>query len=80
MIRALGSLRSLQSKKKLAAEKRWETHFLRNKESAKWIEDHVELETAVARKRVQDAETAMMQEQEHMENVEKGRSTTIKPE
>jgi len=40
----------------------------------------VERETAVARKRVQDAETAMMQEQEHMENVEKGRSTTTKPE
>jgi hypothetical protein len=40
----------------------------------------VELEPAVARKRVQDADTAMMQEQEHMENVEKGRSTTTKPE
>jgi len=40
----------------------------------------VERETAVARKRVQDAETVMMQEQEHMENVEKGRAITTKPE
>jgi hypothetical protein len=40
----------------------------------------VERETAVARKRVQDTQTAMMQEQEHMVNVEKGRSTTTKPE
>jgi hypothetical protein len=40
----------------------------------------VERKTAVATKRVQDAKTAMMQEQEHMENVEKGRLTTTKPE
>jgi hypothetical protein len=32
------------------------------------------------RKRVQDAERAMMQEQEHMGNDENGRSTTKKPE
>ena len=36
----------------------------------------MELETAVARKRVKDAETAMMQEQEHMGKVENGRLTT----
>ena len=79
-VRALGALGSLRSKKKLAVEKRRETHFLRNEEREKWIEDYVERQTAVARKRVQDAKTAMMQEQEHMENVEKGRSTTTKPE
>jgi len=79
-VRALGALRSLQSKKWLAAEKRQETQFLCNEEREKWIEDYVERETAVARKRVQDAQTAMMQEQEHMVNVEKGRSTTTKPE
>ena len=79
-VRALGALRSLRSKKKLAAEKRWEMHFLSYEEREKCIEDYVERETAVARKRVQDAKTAMMQEQEHMENVEKGRSTTTKPE
>jgi hypothetical protein len=47
---------------KLAAEKRLETHFLSNEEKEKWMEDFVERETAVGRKRVQDAETAMMQE------------------
>ena len=40
----------------------------------------MERETAVARKRFQNAVTATMQEQEHMEYVEKGRSTTTKPE
>jgi len=40
----------------------------------------MERESAVARMRVQDAETAIMQKQEHMENVEKGRLTTTKPE
>jgi hypothetical protein len=73
-------LRSLRSKKRLAAEKSWETHYLINEEREKWIEDYMKRETAVARKRVQDAQTAMMQEQEHMVNVEKGRSTTTKPE
>jgi len=34
----------------------------------------------VARKQGQDAETAIMQEQEHMRNVEKAQSTTTKPE
>jgi len=40
----------------------------------------VERETPVARQRVQDAETAKMQEQEHMGNVENGQSTTTKAE
>jgi hypothetical protein len=79
-VRALGALCSLGSQKKLVAEKRREPHFLSNEEREKWIEDFVERETAVARKRDQDAKTAMMQEQEHMENVEKGRSTTTKTE
>jgi hypothetical protein len=34
----------------------------------------------MARNEVQDAETAMMQEQHHMGNVQKGRSTITKPE
>ena len=69
-VRALGALCSLRSKKKLSAEKRWETCSLSNKEKEKWIEDYVDRETAVARKRVEDAATAIMQEQEHMRNVE----------
>jgi len=39
----------------------------------------VDRETAVARMRVQDVETAIVQEQEHMRHVEKARSTTTKP-
>jgi len=76
-VRALGALRSLRSKKKLAAEKRQETHFLSNEEKEKWIEDFVERETAVARKRVQDAETALMQD---MTTAEHECATTGKPE
>jgi len=55
-------------------------HFLSNEEREKWIEDDVERQTVVTRNRVQDAETASMQKQEPMGNVEKGRSTTTKPE
>jgi len=47
-VRALGALRRLRSKKKLAAETRRETHFLSNEEKEKWIEDYVERETAGA--------------------------------
>jgi hypothetical protein len=49
-VRALGVLRNLRSKMKLAAEKRQETHHLSNEENVKWIEDFVERVTAVARK------------------------------
>jgi hypothetical protein len=73
----LGALRSLRSKKKLAAEKRQEMHFLSNEEKQKWIEDFVERGTTVARKRVQDAETASMQD---MTTAENECATTGKPE
>jgi hypothetical protein len=76
-VRALGALLSLRSKKKLAAEKRQKTHFLSNEEKEKWIEDFVERETAVGRKRVQDAETAIMQ---HMMTAENGGATALKPQ
>jgi hypothetical protein len=68
----LGTLRSIQYKKNHAAEKLWETDFISHEERKKWIEHYVERETTVARKRVQDTERAMMQEQEHMGNVAKG--------
>jgi len=55
-------------------------HFSSNEEKSKWIEDYVDRETAVVKKRVQDAKTALMQEQEQMRKVEKARSTTTKPE
>jgi len=40
----------------------------------------VDRDTAVARERVQDAETAIMQEQDHRRNVDKARLTTAKPD
>ena len=73
-------LRSLRSKKKLAAEKRPETHFLSNKEKEKWIEDYVERETAGARKRVEDTEAAVQQEQDDMTHAEIGGLTPREPE
>jgi len=73
-------LRSLQSIEKLSAETRLETHFLSKKEKDNWIKDYVDRETALARKRVQDAETAIRQAQEHMRNVEKARSTSTHSE
>jgi hypothetical protein len=64
----------------LVAEKGWETQVFSNDERENRIEVYLEQETAVATKQVQDAETVMMQDQEHTENVEKGRSTNKKPE
>jgi len=49
-------------------------------EEEQWIEDYVERETAVARKRVEDAETAIEQKQEDMSNVEKAWLTTREPQ
>jgi len=54
-------------------------HFERNKEKEKWIKEYVEGETAVARKRVQDADTAIMQEQEDISTVQNAGATTRKP-
>jgi hypothetical protein len=76
----LGPWRRVQSKMKVSAEKRWETHFLRDEGKEKSIQDYLDRETAVARQRGQDAETGIMQEQEHMRNVENAQSTTTKPE
>jgi len=78
-IRALGALRSLRSKKKLAAEKRRETHFLSNEVKEKCIEDYVERETAGARKRVEDAEEAGQHEQEDMTHAEIAGLTSREP-
>jgi len=66
-VRALGALRSLRAKKKLAAEKVQETHFLSSEEKEQWIEHYVGRETTGARKRVEDAEAAIRQEQEDTE-------------
>jgi len=58
--RGLVASRSIRSKKKLSVEKWRVTHISSEKEQEKWIEHYVDRETAVARKRVQDAEIAIM--------------------
>jgi len=79
-VRGLGALRSLISEKRLAVEKRRETHFLSNEEKEKWIADFVERETAGAGKRVEDAEAAVQQEQDAMTHAELAGLTSRKPE
>jgi len=53
-----------------------ESHLLSNKEKEKLIEVYVERETAVARKWVEDAETAIKQEQEETRNADNTGLTT----
>jgi hypothetical protein len=53
----------LRSKKKLVAEEQREMQFFSNEDKEKWIEDYVERETARERKRVENAEAAVRQEQ-----------------
>jgi Uri superfamily endonuclease len=62
------------------AEKIQQTHFLSNEEKAKWGKDFVERKTAVARMRVEDAETVMMQELNNMTTAENVGATTEKLE
>jgi hypothetical protein len=56
----------LGSKKKHVPGKRQETHFSSNEVKENWIEDYFERETAGARKRVEDAEAAVLEEQDDM--------------
>jgi len=62
------------------AEKRRETHFLSNEEKEKWFEDFVERKTAGARKRVEDAEAAVQQEQDDMMHAELVGLTSRQPQ
>jgi len=78
--RALGGFCSVRSKQKLVEGRRQETHFVCTQEKGKCIEDYVERETAVARNRVQDADTAINQAQEEMRNAENAGFTTTQPE
>jgi hypothetical protein len=55
-------------------------HFLSSDEQEKWIEDYLARETAVARKLVQDAETAIRQEIKDVTTGENVGATTPKPE
>jgi len=78
-VRAQRAVCSFRSKKKLAVGTRREMHFLSNEEKDNWIGDSVDRETSVARKGVEDTETAIEQEQEDMGNAEKAGLTTTKP-
>jgi len=76
----LGALHSLQTKINLVAGKRCEIHIISNDKKEQWIEASVDRETAVGRKQVDDAETAIKQEQDDMKNAENTGLTTTKPE
>jgi len=80
IVQALGALRNLRFKKKLAAEKQREMVFLSNEEKEKWIEDYVEREIAGARKRGEDAEAAVQQQQEDMQHAKIMGLTTTEQE
>jgi len=69
-VRALGALRGLRCKRKLAVEKRRETHFFSTEAKAKWIEDYVKRETAWGRMPVEDAEAAVQREHDDMAHAE----------
>jgi len=70
IVRALGALRRVRSKKKLVAEKRRETHFLSDQDKEHWIEHYVEREITGARHWVEDAEEAVQREQEDTRKAE----------
>lgn len=64
----------------LAAEKRCETHILRNEEKEIWIADEIERETAVARQRVEDAVAVIREEQEDTQPADTTGLTTMEPQ
>jgi hypothetical protein len=70
----------LKFKKMLSAESRRETHFLSNEEQEKRNEDYIARETAGARKRIEDAEGAVQQDQDDMKHAEITGLTSREPE
>jgi hypothetical protein len=69
-VRALGALRSLRSKKKIAAGKMKETQSMGKEEKERWIANYVERETLAARKRVEEAQAAVQRAQNKSEKSE----------
>jgi hypothetical protein len=65
---------------KLVAGTQREIPCLSNKDKEKWVKDYAARETAAARQRVDDGETATKHGQEDMSNAEKAALTTTKPE
>jgi hypothetical protein len=64
---------------KLSDERRQESNFVSNAQSEKWIKHYVESETAVARKRDQEAEAAIILQQKDMTAAERAVATSKKP-
>ena len=54
----------------LTVGKRQETNLLSKEDKKHWINHHVERQTAVARKRVDDAERVIKQQKEDSRNAE----------
>jgi len=77
---SVGSIAQLAIQKEAFGGEKTGNALLRIDKKEKWIKDYVERETAVARKGVQDAETAMMQELNDMTTAENVGATTGKPE
>ena len=63
-VRAIEELCRWRFKKKQAAEKQREMHYLTHEVKEKWIVHYIERETAEARKRFEDAQAAVQQEQD----------------
>jgi len=66
--------------KEAAVEKRRQMHFLSNEVEDKWIEDYVEIETAGARKRVENAEARFNKELDDMTQDEIAELMSREPE
>jgi len=64
----------------LAAEKQQERHSFSNEDKENWIDDYVERETARATKWVEEAEAAVQQEQQDMNNAKSTGLTNREPE
>jgi len=79
-VRAIGAWGSMQSKIKLAAEKRRQTFVLSKIQKREWIEDYVERETAVAGTRGDNAETVFKHEWEAIRNGDNAGLTTRESE
>jgi len=65
---------------RLVSEKRREKHILSNEEKLKWNKNYLERETPGAKKRVQDIEAAVQQEQNNMTDAEIMGLATPEPE
>jgi len=79
-VRARVALCSLRSKKMLVAEKWLETYLVGNTDEEQRIEDYVDREPAVSWKRVENAESGIIQGQEDMKHTENAGLTPRKPQ